>query len=43
MFRLDSINLICGCMLGIEYEEFEGTSFIIIDLLVFQFIYVKQK
>jgi hypothetical protein len=43
MFKLDSINLICGCMLGVEYEEIEDTSFIIVDLLIFQFIYIKQK
>ena len=43
MFKLDSISLICGCMLGVEYEELEDSCFIIVDLFIFQFIYVKQK
>jgi hypothetical protein len=32
MFSLDSINLICGCMVGVEYEELEDNSFLIVDL-----------
>lgn len=43
MITLDSINLICGCMVGVEYEELEGNSFLIVDLFIFQFIFIKQK
>jgi hypothetical protein len=43
MFSLDSINLICGCMVGVEYEELEDNSFLIVDLFIFQFIFIKQK
>lgn len=43
MYSLSDINVILGCMLGIEYEELDDYQYIIVDLLVFQFIFIKQK
>jgi len=38
--ELYSVNFICGVMLGLEFEELEGDNYLIIDLLIIQFIFV---